>query len=58
MALEEGNKRIREANYKRFNLQTRPGVRQKVKVAWGVDQRKFSRPQHESPPHSKNPKPK
>jgi len=58
IALEEGNRRIREANFKRFNLQSRPGARQKEKVAWGVDQRKFSRPQHESPTHSKNAKPK
>jgi len=40
IALEEGNRRIREANFKRFNLQSRPGARQKEKVAWGVDQRK------------------
>jgi len=41
MALEEGNRRIREANFKRFNLQQR-AVRPKVKVAWGVDQRKVN----------------
>ena len=40
MALEEGNRRIREANLKRFSLPPNKSSMQHSKLAWGVDQRK------------------
>jgi hypothetical protein len=35
-ALEEGNRKIREANLRRFNMTQKSGT----SFAWGVDQRK------------------
>ena len=57
VALEEGNRMIRIANFQRFNAEKEIPSKSKAKFAWGVDQRRRSQEKYGSISH-KHPKQK